>query len=430
MNGEKEKLYADELVANAVNASLAFENYDQEKVDRIVEAVYRAAFDARIEMANRAIEETFLGNLEDKVKKNVFASLIVFRDIKDKKTVGIISEDPDSGIIEVAQPLGPILNMTPITNPTATVVNKALICLKTRNPVIFAPHKAAKKCSRLAAKICYEAAVDAGAPQNAIQWTSKSKWSYTEALMQHHDIGLVIATTAFHFVKEAYKSGNPCLGAGEGNVPVYVDKSADLKLAARSIVQSKTFDNSTVCCSEQTVVVHNEIACNMHDALIEEGAYFCNKDEAEKLGKAVFDPERRLMRSDVVGKPATYIAERAGITVPEGTKLLIGEIESVGVKEPLSHEILAPVLSYYVAKDFDDAVSFVFSINRHHGKGHTLSLYTKDDEQIKFFAGRIKSGRIILDTPSSLGGLGGTFNRIHPSLTLSCGAGGGQLYKR
>lgn len=424
MTGEKEQQYARELVTKAHVAAEAFLQFDQQRVDAIVEAVYRAAFDARIELAEAAHEETLMGILKDKVQKNVFASLIVYRDIKDKKTVGIVQEDRDQGTFEVAQPVGPVLCLTPVTNPTSTVINKALICLKTRNPVIFCPHKAARRCSRKAAEIVYEAARKAGAPEDCIQWTTKSKWSYTEALMQHSGISLVLATTAFHSVKEAYCSGNPVLGAGEGNVPVFIDRSADINAAVCSIVESKTFDNGTVCCSEQALIIMNDIELETKVALVKQGGYFCSSQEIKKLGQSVFDNQRMIMRSDVVGQTAAVIAKKAGISVPEGTRMLIAHLDRVGPEEPLSHEILAPVLAFYSEPDLEAALDRCRAINAYHGKGHTLSLYTEEPDLVERFSKAMKSGRVLINTPSSLGGLGGTFNRIHPSLTLSCGGEG------
>ena len=425
MDMEKERIYADELLGKAREAAKAFEAFDQARTDRIVEAVFRAGFDARVELAEAAVEETLLGRVEDKVKKNVFGSLIVYRDIRDEPTVGVIREDPERGIREIARPLGPILNMTPITNPTSTVLNDALISMKTRNPVIFAPHKAARKCTRRAAEICRDAAVAAGAPEHAIQWSTKSKWTYTDAIMRHEDTALVLATSAFPLVKKAYESGHPCLGAGEGNVPVYVDESADLAEAARRIVSSKTFDGSTVCSSEQALVTVEKADEGLRKALEREGAHFCDAEQTRKLGDTVFDPDRGVMRSDVVGQTAGSIARKAGFEVPEGTRLLVAPIDGIGPEIPLSHEILAPVLAYLVAEDEDAALKRCLEVNRYHGLGHTLSIHARDDRVIERFALAVKCGRVLVNTPSSLGGLGGTYNRLHPSLTLSCGTYGG-----
>ncbi len=423
--GSKEEQYAGELLEKARAAAFAMEHLSQKDVDRIVEAVFRAAFDARIQLARAAVDETFLGVFEDKIIKNAFAGLIVYRDIKDEKSVGIIRKDPQRGIVEIAQPLGPVVNLTPVTNPTSSVINNALICLKTRNPVVFCPHKAAKRCSRLAAGILHEAAKEAGAPENCVQWSTKSKWSYTEALMRHEETALILATTAFPLVVEAAKTGKPVLGAGEGNVPVYVDRSADLAQAARFVIESKTFDNGTVCCSEQGLVVTREKDSLLREAFEKEGGYFCDKEEKKKLGRAAFDTDRMVMRSEVVGQPASVIAEKAGFSVPGGTRVLIAALDQIGPGEPLSHEILAPVLAYHVANDIEAALDVCVDINRHRGLGHTLSLHTRDMEVVDRFAGAVKAGRVLVNTPSSLGGLGGTFNRIPASLTLSCGSYGG-----
>ncbi|MFH1998684.1 MAG: aldehyde dehydrogenase family protein [Planctomycetota bacterium] len=425
MSDEKERQYADELLFRAKKAAKTLEEFNQTQVDGIVEAIYRAAFNARIELAQAAIDETCFGVLEDKVKKNVFASLVVYRDIRDEKTVGVIARDEARGILEVAHPVGPVLSMTPVTNPTSTVINKALICLKTRNPVVFFPHRAAKKCSRLAAEICYKAAREAGAPEDCIQWATKTKWSYCEAFMSHPAVGLILATTAFHFVKEAHKSGTPVLGAGQGNVPVYVDVSADLEEAARAIVSSKTFDNGTVCCSEQALIVQKVSESALRTNFQSMGGHFCTAEETVLLGRIAFDAERGLMHSAVVGQSAKRIAELAGFSVPENTTLLIASLERIGPEELLSHEILAPILAWYVAEDLEDAMRLCREINAHHGQGHTLSLFTRKVGMAEAFACQLKAGRVLINTPSSLGGLGGTYNRIHPSLTLSCGGEGG-----
>lgn len=425
MSDEKEITYADQLLRKAMEVAEAFERFDQARVDKVVEAMYRAAFDARVELAEAAKEETGIGVLKDKVQKNTLASLVVYRDIKDVKTVGIVEDDPDKETRLIAKPLGPVLSLTPITNPTSTVINNVMICMKTRNPAIIAPHRAAKKCSRRAAELLHDAALEAGAPEGCIQWSAKSKWSYTEALMRHPEVALILATTAFHFVKEAYKSGNPCLGAGEGNVPVFVDPGFDFNRAARSIVESKAFDNGTVCCSEQCLVVLKEQEGAMRKAFEGHGGYFCEGEEKDRLSKAVFDADRQIMSSEVVGQPAMFIARKAGFNVPEGTRLLLAPIEAIGPDEPLSHEILAPLLPYYMVEDVESAIKACRAVNLHHGRGHTLSIHSEDDQLVERFSNRMKAGRILVNTPSSLGGLGGTLNRLHPSLTLSCGGGGG-----
>lgn len=425
MSGEKERQYADELMSRAMTAARAMEKLDQAQVDKIVEAIYKAGFNARIELAQAAMDETFFGDLMGKVRKNVFGSLIVYRDIRDEKTVGVIARDEKRGIREVAHPIGPILSMTPVTNPTSTVINKALICMKTRNPVVFFPHRAAKKCVRKAAQIVYDAAREAGAPEDCMQWATKTKWSYCEAFMSHPDVGLILATTAFHFVKEAHKSGNPVLGAGEGNVPVYVHSSADFDVTAEKVVSSKNFDNGTVCCSEQALVVEKASDDALRSAFKNQGAHFCTPEEIEQLGRVAFDEERGLMNAAVVGQTATRIAELAGFSVPQGTTLLVAALDTIGPDEPLSHEILAPVLAWYTAEDKEDAKRLCREINAHHGRGHSLSLYADDDDVVEEFAKLVKAGRVMINTPSSLGGLGGTFNRLHPSLTLSCGGEGG-----
>lgn len=424
-----EARYAQDLLQRALAALKAFESCDQAWVDRIVNAVFRAAFDARIRLAEAAVGETGIGRREDKAVKNAMAALAVYRHVAGKRTVGVLKRDEIRGVVELARPLGPVVALTPVTNPTATVINDAIICLKARNPVIFCPHKAAKRCSRLAAEICYEAARSAGAPDGCIQWTTKSRWPYTEALMAHEHTALVLATTAFHFVKEAYRCGHPVLGSGEGNVPVYVDDGADAGFTARSILTSKCFDNGTVCCSEQILVVPRAMDAKLRRAFTEIGGYFLSVREKALLERSAFDRERRIMRSEVVGRSAVEIAGTAGFPVPGTTRLLIVPVTSVGPEEALSHEILAPILAYRVVAGFEEAEQACRGANAFHGRGHTLCIYAADEARGEelgvYFGERLDAGRILVNTPASLGGLGGTLNGIPPSLTLSCGTRGG-----
>jgi acetaldehyde dehydrogenase / alcohol dehydrogenase len=418
--------YADEMVGKADEAAQSFRRFTQEQVDRIVEAVYRAAWRARIDLARQAVEETGMGILEDKILKNAYATLLVYEDIRARKTVGIVGHDPIMGISEVAKPRGPVLATVPVTNPTSTTIFKALICMKTRNPVIFSPHRGARKCIRETTRILAEAAEAAGAPPNAIQCVARSQTEYVERMMRHRKLALILATGTSSVVELAQKSGTPTLGVGPGNVPVYIHRSADIALAARSIVFSKTFDNSTICGSEQALVVEPDVDALLRPLLEQHGAYFCGPDQVRALGALCIDTERRKMKADIVGQSAEYLASRAGFSVPEGTKILVGEIDGVGPDHPLSYEILAPVLAYYRVDGFERAFDLCAAINRWGGIGHTVSLYANDDRVVGCFA-MLNAGRILVNTPSSQGAIGGSFNTLRPSLTLACGTDAGNV---
>jgi acetaldehyde dehydrogenase/alcohol dehydrogenase len=418
--------YADELVGQAYEAAARFRLLDQEQVDRIVEAAFRASFEARIDLARMALEETGMGVLEHKVVKNAWSSLLIYEHIRGRRTVGILSHDPDRGITEVAQPIGPVLALTPVTNPTSTTIFKALICLKTRNPVILSPHRGARRCCREAARILGEAAGSAGAPENAIQWISKAQIEYLDAIMHHRRLALILATGTTSIVRRAQLSGTPTLGVGPGNVPVYVHASADIPFAARMIVHSKTFDNGTVCASEQSLVVEPEVDLELRPLLQERGAYFCTREQMLALGPVCFDPAASTMRADIVGQPARAIAERAGFTVPERTRLLIAEPDGVGFEHPLSFEILAPVLAYYRVKDYAEALGTCAAVTHLGGVGHTVGLYANDESVVSDFAG-MDASRILVNTPTTEGALGGIFNHPPPSLTLACGTGAGNV---
>jgi len=418
--------YADEIVGRAWHAAEQFRSFDQEQADRIVRAVYEAAYDARLELARLAHEETGIGLYEHKVVKNAWASLLVYEDIRERRTVGELSHDPASGITEIAQPKGVVLAMVPVTNPTSTAIFKILICMKTRNPVIFSPHRAARKCIRRTAEILAEAAYAAGAPPDSIQWITKAETEYLERVMRHRRLALILATGTGEIVRRAQASGTPTLGVGPGNVPVYVHASADLPLAARTIVHSKTFDNGTVCASEQALVVEPQVDEKIRPLLESRGAWFCTADQARSLGPICYDTQRRTMRPEVVGKPAEEIAGRAGFHVPIGIRLLIAEPGGIGPDHPLSHEILAPVLAYYRVPDYAAAIEACETLNRLGGIGHTVGLYANDEGVVADFA-TMNAGRIVVNTPSTEGAIGGIFNSLKPSLTLACGTGAGNL---
>jgi acetaldehyde dehydrogenase/alcohol dehydrogenase len=413
-----------EAVMNRAAAALAFYELDQAKTDRIVEAVFRAGFDHRIKLARMASDETRLGVWKDKVVKNVIATLFVYEDIRNMKTVGVISEDDANGIVEIAQPIGPIFAITPVTNPTSTVLFKILISLKSRNPIIIRPHGSARKCSIEAARICYEAALAAGAPEHCIQWISRSTEQETLALMSHKKTAMVLATGSTALVRAAYSSGNPAIGIGPGNVPVFIGKSADVPFAVGQIFLSKTFDNGTICASEQALVVRQCHVTEVKRLLRERKAYFLSKDEIGRLEKIAFNVEHKTMRPEVIGQPAPVIARMAGIDVPDDTTLLIAELTEVGLKSPLSLEILAPILAFYEAPDIETAIELCRKINIHGGLGHTISMFSTNEERIRFFASTMNAGRILVNTPASQGAMGGSYNALPPSLTLACGSGG------
>jgi len=418
--------YAGDLLGRATVAAQAFRQFDQAQVDLIVEGVYQAAWHARVDLARQAFEETGMGILEDKVIKNSYASLLVYEDIRARRTVGVICHDPVRGISEVAQPRGPILATIPVTNPTSTTIFKALICMKTRNPVIFSPHRGARKCIRETSRILAEAAERAGAPADAIQCISRSQSDYFERILRHPQLALILATGTRSVVRLAQQSGTPTLGVGPGNVPIYVHRSADVPLAAGSIVFSKTFDNSTICGSEQAIVVEPDVDRELRPLLEKSGAYFCTPQQTEALGAACVDVGRRRMRAEVVGQPARFIADRAGFPVPEHTRILIGEPEGVGPDYPLSYEILAPVLAYYRVDTYPQAIDTCEALNHWGGVGHTVGVYANDERVVQDFA-MMNAGRILVNTPSSQGAIGGTFNTLRPSLTLACGTEAGNV---
>ncbi len=415
---------ADEIMERAAMAAGIFEMLDQEKTDHIVKRVFEAGFNNRVSLAKMAHEETGLGVWEHKVLKNVLATQIVYENIRNEKTVGIISENDITGITEIAQPLGPILGIIPVTNPTSTTLFKIMIAMKTRNPIIISPHFKAAGCCAETARICYEAALGADAPDDCIQWIESPDRELTQALMRHKDIALILATGGPGLVKAAYSSGTPALGVGPGNVPVFIDESADIPFAVENIILSKTFDNGTICASEQAVVVEEKIAAKVKEEFIKQGCYFMDREEIKKIETIAVDSETRLMSAAVVGQPVGKIAGLAGITPPAGTRILMAELDSVGFDYPLSGEILAPVLAFYAREDFNTAIKLCIELNYLGGLGHTVSIYANDEERIKQFAMLMNAGRIVVNTPSAHGAVGGLFNRLNTSFTLGCGTWG------
>ncbi len=413
-----------EYMRRANTAAAVFSQFDQQQTDRVVKAVYEAIFDHRVRLARMAAEETGLGRWQDKVIKNVVASQFVYEDIKDLRTVGIVHEDPVAGIVEIAQPAGPILAIIPVTNPTSTVIFKILIALKTRNPIIFSFSPRAIECGAETARICYEAALAADAPDDCVQWLTESSHEVTHAFMSHDSLALILATGGSSLVRSAYSSGTPAIGVGAGNVPVYIERTADIPFTVAQIMESKLFDNGTVCASEQALVVERQIADAVTDEFRRQRAHFLTEEQVAQLSLVAYDETRGVMNSAIVGQSAETIARMAEIDVPDHTRLLIAPLPGIGHEWPLSSEILAPVLAWYVADSFEGAVNHCIDLNFHGGMGHTASIYSNDDHQIKRFAMQMNAGRIVVNTPSSQGAVGGIYNRLHPSFTLGCGTGG------
>ena len=414
----------DELAFKGKQALREFMALDQETVDNIVKEMTLAGLDQHMKLAKMAIEETGRGVYEDKITKNMFATEYIYHNIKYDKTVGIINENTHEGTYEIAEPVGVVAGVTPVTNPTSTTMFKALISIKTRNPIIFAFHPSAQKCSAEAARLLYNAAVKAGAPENCIQWIETPSVQATKMLMNHKDIALVLATGGAGMVKSAYSTGKPALGVGPGNVPCYFDRTANVKRSVNDLILSKTFDNGMICASEQAVIIHKEIYEEAKKELIENGCYFVNATEKSKLEKMVINEQKCAVNPDIVGKSAYYIANMAGIKVPQDTKILMVECKSVGPQEPLSREKLSPVLACFQAEDKEEGFRLAEEMLEFGGLGHSAVIHAEDDEVLKQYGLRMKACRIIVNAPSSQGAIGDIYNAYMPSLTLGCGSYG------
>ena len=405
-------------------AQKLFAAYTQEQVDKIFKAAATAADKARIPLAKMAVEETGMGVVEDKVIKNHYASEYIYNAYKNTKTCGVIEEDPVYGIKKIAEPIGLIAAVIPTTNPTSTAIFKTLLALKTRNAIIISPHPRAKGCTIAAAKLVLEAAVKAGAPEGIIGWIDVPSLELTNLVMRDADI--ILATGGPGMVKAAYSSGKPALGVGAGNTPVIIDDTADIRLAVNSIIHSKTFDNGMICASEQSVTVLESVYQAVKDEFQYRGCYFLKGDELDKVRKTIII--NGALNAKIVGQKATTTAEMAGVKVPENTKILIGEVESVDISEEFAHEKLSPVLAMYKAKTFDEALAKAEQLVADGGYGHTSSLYinTNEKEKMAKHAAAMKTCRILVNTPSSHGGIGDLYNfKLAPSLTLGCGSWGG-----
>ena len=402
-----------------------FATFSQEQVDRIFQAAALAANHARLPLAKMAVEETGMGVVEDKVIKNNYAAEYIYNAYKHTKTCGIIEQDPAYGTMRIAEPIGVVAAVIPTTNPTSTAIFKSLICLKTRNAIIISPHPRAKKSTIAAAKIVLDAAVKAGAPENIIGWIDVPSLEMTNTLMQEADI--ILATGGPGMVRAAYSSGKPALGVGAGNTPAVIDASADIQKAVNSIVHSKTFDNGMICASEQSVIVDTGIYDTVRKEFQKRGCYFLTPEETEKVRKTILI--NGALNSKIVGQRAAAIAGLAGVTIPQETRVLIGEVTSVDISEEFAHEKLSPVLAMYRSENFEQAVAYADQLIRDGGYGHTASLYVDEvnhREKIDQFAARMKACRIVINTPSSHGGIGDLYNfNLAPSLTLGCGSWGG-----
>ncbi len=415
----------EETLASVREAQKKFSTYTQEQVDKIFLAAASAANKARIPLAKMAVEETGMGVVEDKVIKNNYAAEYIYNAYKNTKTCGVIEEDKAYGIKKIAEPIGVIAAVIPTTNPTSTAIFKCLIALKTRNAIIISPHPRAKLSTIAAAKLVLEAAVEAGAPEGIISWVDIPSLELTNLLMKEADI--ILATGGPGMVKAAYSSGKPALGVGAGNTPAIIDETADIILAVSSIIHSKTFDNGMICASEQSVIVHQNIYDAVKTEFAQRGCYFLNPEETEKVRKTILI--NGSLNAKIVGQPAAKIAALAGVTVPAGTKIIIGEVESVDISEEFAHEKLSPVLAMYKATDIQDAFDKAEHLIADGGYGHTSSIYLNEvTEQAKLeeFTSRMKTCRILVNTPSSHGGIGDLYNfKLAPSLTLGCGSWGG-----
>ncbi|OOF43690.1 bifunctional acetaldehyde-CoA/alcohol dehydrogenase [Rodentibacter trehalosifermentans] len=419
------------LVEKGLVALEEFRKLDQEQINYIVAKASVAALDQHGVLAMHAYEETGRGVFEDKATKNLFACEYVVNNMRNLKTVGVISEDDVTGITEIADPVGVICGITPTTNPTSTAIFKSLIALKTRNPIVFAFHPSAQQSSAHAARIVYEAAVAAGAPKNCIQWIETPSMEGTAALMKHPGIATILATGGNAMVEAAYSCGKPALGVGAGNVPAYVEKSANLKQAVHDIVMSKSFDNGMVCASEQAAIVDEEIYADFVKEMQSYGVYLVNKKEKAMLEELMFGVKAdskncagAKLNANVVGKPATWIAEQAGFKVPPRTNILLAECKEVGEKEPLTREKLSPVLALVKATSTEDGLNKAEQMVEFHGLGHSAAIHTNNAKLAKEFGERVKAIRVIWNSPSTFGGIGDVYNSFLPSLTLGCGSYG------
>lgn len=411
------------LIAKAKKAQEIYKTFSQEKVDLIVEAVAKAAEKEASKLAKMAFEETGFGRWEDKIIKNTFASKVVYDTIKDMKTVGIIREDEEKKLFEVAVPVGVVAGLIPSTNPTSTTIYKTLISLKSGNGIVVSPHPNAKNCIIETANILSNAAVNAGAPEGLIGCITIPSLDATNVLMKHKDTALILATGGEAMVKSAYSSGTPAIGVGPGNGPAFIDKFANVPLAVKRILDSKTFDNGVICASEQSVVVEKSMKETVINELKKQGAYFLNEEESKKLGSFILRANG-TMNPQIVGKSVETLALMAKLNIPEGARVLISEQTTVGKNNPYSREKLTTILAFYTVEDVEDGIRLCTELLMNEGKGHTLVIHSEDKNIVREFGLRIPVSRVLVNTPGALGGIGAATN-LMPALTLGCGAVGG-----
>lgn len=414
----------DSLAEKGQEALKEISKKSQQEINDIVHQMSMAAVDQHMHLAILAYDETGRGIYEDKAIKNLYASEYIWNSIKDNKTVGIIGEDKQKGLTYVAEPIGVICGVTPTTNPTSTTIFKAMIAIKTGNPIIFAFHPSAQQSSKYAAKVILEAATKAGAPKDCIQWIEVPSIEATKQLMNHKDIALVLATGGSGMVKSAYSTGKPALGVGPGNVPTYIEKTAHIKRAVNDIIGSKTFDNGMICASEQVMVVDKEVYTDVVKEFKLHQTYFVNKNELQQLEDAIMNEDKTAVKPDIVGKSAVDIAKLSGISVPEKTKLLVAEIDGIGKDYPLSREKLSPVLAMVTAKSTGHALQICEDTLKFGGLGHTAVIHTENSQLQQKFGLKMKACRVLVNTPSAVGGIGNMYNELIPSLTLGCGSYG------
>ena len=425
---QKVKQMIDELMEKAKIASEEYLKLDQKTVDNIIKAMSMAGLEHHMELAKMAVEETGRGIYEDKITKNMFATEYIYHSIKYEKTVGIINENDEDDYVEIAEPVGIIAGVTPVTNPTSTTMFKSIIAAKTRNVIVFGFHPSAQNCSVRAAEILRDAAVKAGAPENCILWIPEPSVLATSMLMHHPDVNLILATGGTGMVKNAYSCGKPALGVGPGNVPCIIEKTAKLKTSVNDLVMSKAFDNGMICASEQAVLVEKDIYNEFEDLMRKAGCYFVSPEEKEKLKDVMFeyvDGRGDKLKSHIPGKSPYEIAKMAGFEIPKDTKVIVVYEEGIGEGHPFSKEKLSPVLTYYIVDNFEEALDKAERLLEFGGLGHSAVIHSEDREKILQFSEKMKAGRIIVNSPSTHGAIGDIYNTNMPSLTLGCGSFGG-----
>ncbi|CAM3617612.1 Aldehyde-alcohol dehydrogenase [Vibrio aerogenes CECT 7868] len=414
---------AIDLIQQAKAAQSQLKTFSQEKIDAIVLSMVEAAQRESARLAKMAVFETGFGNIEDKITKNDFATNDLYRYIKDQKTVGILRKDTETRTLDIAVPMGVLGALIPSTNPTSTTIYKTLIAVKSGNGIVISPHPSAKNCILETARIVLEAAVAAGAPQGIIGCMTQLSLEGTQALMHNPDTALILATGGEAMVRAAYSSGNPAIGVGPGNCPAFIEKTANVKEAVKKVVLSKTFDNGVICASEQSLVVERTIEAQVKKEIAQQGGYILSAEESEQLSKVILR-ENGTMNPKIVGKPASYVADMAGLSVPDDVKVLVSQQYSVSKTNPYSREKLTPILALYVEKDSKAAIDRCVELLENEGSGHTASIHSDDDQVIQDFSLRVPVSRCLVNTPSALGAIGATTELI-PSLTLGCGAIGG-----